>query len=384
MSLPQLVRNLRRERHPMIVYDRKATTWKDIFKKHPIENPANEKIFYEIEHCREFLGDKNSSDPILVLRSGYTWGVLRKIAENSLSDCLTFYEVAQKIMLNKKSIMENSIHNWFKMSLSALFLTKQDAPGSLNFFVELDEKNKEKALATAFQYYGENAYVNFINHPELKIEKFQEKLILWYWDADARQHNFIDRVLDEIKKKNPLVLDCDYIAENLKPNNLLKYQTIEINKRFISLDQLKISSARVNVSYADHVCLLQKKQETSTVGEVFDLLKIQKIIKELSKIKREEKYPKLFVKNKPAVDGHFRFFDGKKYSSILEVFYSLNGRKIDLDSMVEFVEKNLEIEKEDKRMPNIEFWQEAKTILMTIKLNDELPQNKIKAKKTKI
>lgn len=385
MSLPQLVRNLRRERNPMIVYDGKATTWKEIFKKHPIESKENESLFHQIENSKEFFGDKNSSKAILILRSGHTGTILRKIANNSIKDCISFYEVAKKTITDPSGLMNDSIHLWFKVNLSALYLAHKDAPEELNLFKQLDEKNKEKAICIAFQYYGEQAYKNFLLHEsELKVEHFNDKLILWYWDTDARQHNFIDRVLDEIKKTQPLVFDLDYIAENLKPNNLLKYQTIEIQERFISLEDLKIKSERVNVNYADHVCLLQSKKEVATIDEVFNLLKTQIILKGLGNLKKQEKYPAMFAKSKPEVENSYRCFDGKTYKDISDVLSSLSGAKLDFDSMSEFVEKNLQIEKEDVKMPNVEFWQELKTLMLSFKLSEELVGSSVKNKKIKL
>lgn len=374
-----LARNLRREKDKKIVYDNRVSSWSAIFKKHPLNSEKNESLFHDMAHCKEYWGGEKNSDSQLVLRTGYAWTVMQKIAENSLDDCVTFYDVAKHTMLNKEGILNNSIHNWFKKVISAIYLSKVGAPESLNFFSVLSQKDKEAAIALSFQTYGINAIPVYEKIKEqINIEKVNEKLVLWYWEADGRTKNLLDQVIDELGKSKTLKFDLDYIAENFKPNNLLKYQSLEINQRFIPFSEVTVLTKRYEIKSEKIFCIINQETEKIKLEVIFNLFCCQTLLKSGigKKLISHAKAGTPISYSDPA-----SFFGEVNYKSPNEIFDAFPISKEARKSMQEFIDYNKNLIKSLKDFEknySLSYWSEVQSAYSTFILNEDL-----KSKNTK-
>ena len=369
----KLARNLRRERSPKIVYDNKAMDWEDIFKLHPVKNKDNINQFYNMEHCKQYLG--NPDDAILVLRSGYTWDLMRKIFNNAPEDCATFYDITYKTMLNRKGIMDSSIHSWFKKSLSALYLSQENVSERLNYFNELKDEQKEDAIKLSFQYFGENAFHQYKKKNIHNIENMNEKLLLWYWEADSRQHNFLDRVIDEIKP----FFDLEYIADKFKPKSLLKYQTEEINKKYIPLENIIVDSNRYICDEKNIVCLPPKDIKLC-LSEIYSLLAIEHLIKELSIIEDVKINPSKYISSSNKGKTECKFIDEKIYTSLENIYDNWKIPSWGKESLKEYINKN----KSTSEKALQPYWDKVEIYFSAVILNEDLGNKKESKKKLKV
>jgi hypothetical protein len=378
-NLRILTRNLRRERDRAIVYNNRASSWKTIFKHHPLESKENESLFYNMEHCKEYLG---AEDNIIVLRTAYTWTNLQKIAENSMLDCLTFYEVAKHTFLSKKGLLDNSTHLWFKKALTALYLSRDNAPESLNFLSDLNQEQKEQSLALSFQSFGINSLPKYEKYKKaLNIENFNEKLLFWYWNVDARSNNLIDQVIDKLGKNKKVAFDHEYLAEYFQPKNLLKYQSEEINKRFVPFKDIIVETKRYAVKNQKLYCLMNEEIEKISLKNIYDLFCCQSLIKQFQK-KWENENSDIVLMGDVKETNFASFLGEFKYSSLPEIFNDYPLTKESHKSMEEFIELNLSKAKDNAEQS---YWNKVQTIFLACILNNDLNINdKNNNKKPKI
>lgn len=373
-----LARNLRKEEEKLL-YKNRSSSWKTVFKHHPLESQKNERFFKNIVHSV----DKWGSSDILILRSAYTWEILLEISKNSLQDCLSFYELAKNTILYKKGILGENSTNWFKKALTAIYLSHSDASENLNFLSELNTEQKEKSLALAFQFFGTNAIQNYDklkNH--FNIDKFNEKLILWYWDADSRDINLIDKVIDYLNQNMTINYDLNYIAEYFKPNNLLKSQSKQVNERFIPFSDIVVQTKRY-ISQSDRIyCVINDDLEVISLENIYNLFCCQALIKTLEiKAEEIEKHKQSIVLTGEVRQANPSKFLGEfKYSSLPEIFVDYPVIKELEKSMHGFIELNLSKNKENKN-----YWNEVNAIFLSQILNNDLENKEIiKNKRIKI
>ncbi|NCP98417.1 hypothetical protein GW796_00890 [archaeon] len=370
----RLARTLRRERDVKIVYENKVASWTNIFKKHPLKSIKNETIFHKMEHSKEYFGDSGvEKEKILILRSSYTLGLLMEIAENSLSDCKTFYDICQKTFLNQKGILNDDINSWFKNSLSTLYLAHKDAPQELNYLSELTQEKKEKVLFLAFQYYGIKAFNNYKESKEnFNIENFNDKLILWYWNANGKEKNLLTEVIDYLIDKKLLKLDLNYIADNLQPNSLLKEQSFKINKDYIPFNEILVLPERYNINIKQFLFENKNQQERIKLTDIFNLLCIQKVLSEV--VKKGDLTEDM--KN----ELNYKFINGKIYHHINEIFLDFKVEKITRESFCNFLDKKLAKSDDNK----INYWNFVSKVLEKNILQEDLDINNLVKRKVKI
>ncbi len=371
-NLRILVRNLKEREQEKLFYKNRSSSWKTIFKHHPLESKKNEQLFMNMVHCIDNWGGKD--DPIVILRSGYTWDHLLEISSNSLQDCLTFYEIAKNTILYKKSLLDDSSNNWFKQALSAIYLSRENAPENLNFLSELKEDKKEKTLALAFQYFGVDVLPKYEKlKNQFNNEKIKEKLIFWYWDVAPKTSNLLDKVIDNLNSKDNKGYDLEYLANHLKPNNLFKKQSEEINKRFFKFNDLIVKTERY-VSKSEKVyCVINEEVETTNLQNIYNLFCCQNLIKALEP--EIKKYPKVEDLNKISMN---TFLDTSKINSTLDIF---NAYPIDTESkksMEEFIELN------KSKSKNENYWNEVQAVFLSKVLEMDLDKNNNIQKKLKI
>lgn len=387
-NLKILARNMRKEQERKIVYNNRASSWKTIFKHHPLESSKNESLFYNMEHCKEYWGGQsNSKDSIIVLRSAYTWDNLLKISKNSLKDCSTFYDIAKHTFLNKQSVLQESTDSWFKEALTAIYLSKENAPDSLNFLSQLNQEQKEKTLSLAFQYFGVSVLPKYEEYKdELNIQNFNEKLIFWYWGADARNNNLIDQVIDKLIEIKKIVFDTEYLAAYFHPKNLLKLQSEEINKRFIPFKDIIVETKRYVAKVPKIFCVMNEEIERTSLENVYNLFCIQCLLKDLD-IKIQEKelqgQSMLTVMRAELRKADCSIFLGEfKYSSITEIFEAYSLSKEAYKSMEGFIELN---RSNIRDKPNINYWNDVQSVLLAHQLNYNLEtKEQVKNKKLKV
>jgi hypothetical protein len=379
-NLKILARNMRQEQERRIVYNNRASSWKTIFKHHPLESNKNELLFYNMAHCTDSLGAGDvSKNKIITLRTAYTWSNLIKISNNSLQDCITFYEVAKHTFLNNWSILQESNDKWFKKALTAIYLAKDNAPESMNFLSELSQEQKETTVSLAFQYFGTNVLPKYEKHEEeLNIQNFNEKLIFWYWAVDVRENNLIDQVIDKLIETKKIVFDTEYLAEYFQPKQLLKPQSEQINKRFIPFKNIAVETKRYNAASLKIVCIMSEEFEKTSLENIYNLFCSQCLIKQLEIINEEIDQSLVLIGEVRKPD--FASFLGEfKYSSVVDILNAYPLTKESRKSMEGFIELNRSNSK------NISYWNDVQAVLLAHQLNDDLESNeKVKNKKLKV
>jgi len=369
-NLRILTRNLRKEEEKRILYKNRASSWKTIFKHHPLESSKNVPIFEDMIHCVEHWGGKD--DPIVILRSAYTWDKLLDISKNSLQDCLTFYEVAKNTIIYKKGILDESSNKWFKRALTSIYLSKSNVPDSLNFLSELNHEHKEKVLSIAFQFFGVDALPQYEKlKNEFNLQNFYEKLIFWYWDVSPKEKNLIDNVIEKVGEKNIINYDLEYIADKIKPKNLFKYQSEEINKRFIPFSNIMVKTERYVVQHEKMYCVINTEKEITTLENIYNLLSCQYLIKLLEP--KPIKYPKVGDINKED-----SFLDVSKFNSNIDIFNSYPLIEESKISMESFIELN------KSKNDNQNYWNEVQSVFLSKVLAFDLDNKNNTTKKLKI
>jgi len=132
--------NFNRPRDTRIVYENQSLTFTQIFGYHPLRSEKNAPIFKKIG-----LTDKDTPSGTTVLDTTLTFDFLKKVAQNSLEDVHTFFEVSSKTV--RKFIKDKDFHdNWYKSAMTALWLSCPDAPEKLNYSKELPDLRKSVSL----------------------------------------------------------------------------------------------------------------------------------------------------------------------------------------------------------------------------------------------
>jgi len=379
-SILKTNRDLQRRVEPKIVYDNRIMNWETIFKTHLIESKENISLFYEMEHCKEYLG--NSNNPILTLRASRTWDLLYKISKNSMKDCGVFYDIAKHTMLNNKGFLTKEIDDWFKNSLTSIYLSYPNTPVELNYLKSLNQEQKESALFLAFQYFANNPIQKYKELKEdLNIENFNEKLLLSYWNADSKKTNFIDVTIDKLGIK-PTDFNLEYIAKKINPNNLVKYQSFEINERFLPLNQIEVETEKYFINNNNKVCLLNENYKTYKLDKILSLFFCQKLLKSLEKYRQQQKNPFSFIKSNNTSE--LKEIDGKFYGDIESIFSSWEISKETRSSMESFISNNIEHSITFTKITVPEYWAEVRSAFMSIVLTEDLKTNENNQKKLKL
>lgn len=383
-NLRVLARNMRKEQEKRIVYNNRASSWKTIFKHHPLESNRNESLFHNMEHCKEYIGagGANSKDTVITLRTAYTWSNLLKISENSLQDCLTFYDIAKHTFLNNWSILRDSNDNWFKKALTAIYLSKDNAPESMNFLSQLNQEQKETTLALAFQYFGKQVLPKYEKHKsEFNIQNFNEKLVFWYWAADARENNFIDQVIEELNTNKKIVFDTEYLANKFQSKHLLKSQSAVIDQRFVPFKDILVETQRYVARSEKLYCVMNEESEKTSLKNIYNLFCCQSLIKQLE-IKLKDKNSPIVMIGEVREPNFAGFLGEFKYDSIEQIFndYPLtNESKNSMEKFIELNRSNIDCKKDPI------YWSNVQSVFLTHVLNDSLEiKEKLKNKKIKV
>jgi hypothetical protein len=384
-NLLLLARKLRKEEEKPIFYKNRKSSWKTIFKKHPLESKANEALFQKMVHCKENFGLDDGYGEV-TLRSAYTWSILTQIAEKSLKDCATFYEIAQHTLFHHDFIVKQSINNWFKKSLTALYLSNSNAPEELNYLSTFNQEQKEASLSKAFQYSGIKTLPQYeALKSEFNIKNFNEKLIFWYWEADNQDNNYVDKVIEKLGEKKPLEYNLEYIAENFKPNNLLKNQSLEIDKRFIPFSDINVLTKRYAIKTEKNYCQINEETDKIPLSVIFNLFCCQTLLRTI--IERQ-------IKQSPGTNSVGQklpasFLGEISQEDTMEAFDTWPIAKEARSSMQNFIEMNKASANNFKGSQAAdlnEFWGKVQSAFSTKILNEdlELKSDKIKKNKNKI
>jgi hypothetical protein len=372
--------DLQRKLEPKIVYDNRIMNWETILKRHPVESKENIALFREMENCKEYWGD--TENPIIILRASHTWDLLVKISKNSKKDCGVFYDIAKHTMLNNKGVLTKEIDDWFKKSLTAIYLSYPNTPRELNYLQSLNQEQKESALFLAFQYFANNPIQKYKELKEdLNIENFNEKLLLSYWNADSRKTNFIDVTIDKLDIKST-DFNLEYIAKNINPNHLVKYQSFEINERFLPLNKIEVETEKYFINNNNKVCLLSENNKTYKLDKILSLFFCQKLLKGIEKYRQQQKNPSYFTSSNKIIE--LKEIDGKFYGDIVSVFNNCQISKEARSSMECFISNNLEYSLLDKKIPVPEYWVKVRSAFMSMVLSEDLMTNEVSAKKLKV
>lgn len=364
----RLVRTLRRERDRKIVYENQVVSWEKIFELHPLKSKKNTSHFYEMEHCKEYLG--GNTDSILVLRSGYTWGLLRKIAQNSPKDCETFKEVALKTMKDKSGILQSSIPKFFNKTLTALSLGLEKCPKTMDKWHEHDLEAKEIIVKISLQYYGLAAYQKLCKKGyDKEISNLKEKCLLWFWHSDATEINKFSEILDTFENK----FDIDYIADNLRANQLLNKKAIDINEKYLAWNKISVKSERYEVdSSIKSFPLSIGQQEKTPIDEIMSVLVFQKIMLNLEKINKTDGYKENFIPQ-------CKYWDTKTYTNVVDILQAWPcNKKWQQVSIEKFINSKIEeLNKIPVQTWQIDFWTNNKVLYQKYMLKESLEDNLI-------
>lgn len=366
----KLIRTLARERNPMIVYDNKATEFKEIFKIHPLESKKNQSYFEKMDLTIEYWGNGS----ILMLRSGFTYDILQKISKNSLKDVVTFYELAKHTTLNFLKDKTDITHAWYKTSLTMLWLAHPEHNiDGLNYWKELSPQQKDNATRLAIEIYGANGYKNIetknietLNSLEKIIEVFLHSNI-HLKEVITHKNNKIQEVVDYVFNQG-VKIDYEKLTQliNLKKYNpyilaqLTKHpsKVFDITKINLPIDKLK----QVND------LIIDSDKDFIPMQDFYDLVTIQSLFIKM----------KNFIitsgKAEPVKD-----FEFKSYTQLSEIIFLAHiGNEFVSKSFIKFFNtikekllSNLEIKDKEK-----DFWLNATLEMELI----EKPNKKISVK----
>lgn len=365
--------NIERKNNHVIVYDNYITDWKEIFKIHPIKNNLNKELFYMIENSKRYIEIYSKENEKIELNDLYTWNLLRKIAQNSYEDCVTFYEIGKKILKNKNEDKNEYVDKWFKKALTSIYLSKKQIPESLNYLNDLNNEDREEVLMTSFQYFGENSidmYKKLENY--FNISYFNEKLILNYWKINNNSHNFIDRVIDNLNPNRNF--DLNYLTTNIEKKFLLKYQTFKINNHFINFKDIFVNA---NQYFDKKYQNIENKNKIVPLSEMLSINVILFLIKnneEFNNIKNKDMFVMNNIENK---NKKYNFCDHKFYKNIEDIFNNWCFPTWSKEIILEYIEENKNKDKENYLKI---YWEKIEKKVQTLILNQELNNIVLKEK----
>ena len=146
----KIIKFQRRNEGSRIAYgEGKSKTFDEIFEIHPLSSDKNKTYFKNMNLITQAWGAKKD---ITILNSGYTLGLLKKIADNDVGDIATFYELAKLTVLRFTKDKVVNPESWFKKVCTMFWLSNSQASDSLNYWRELDSKQKNFALQTTKIY----------------------------------------------------------------------------------------------------------------------------------------------------------------------------------------------------------------------------------------
>lgn len=338
-----LVRNLRRITDKKIVYEKSVASFEKIFELNPLESDKNKKCFKSLQLTVQEWGDGS----ILMLNSAYTWGLLEKIAINSLKDVGIFYEVAQKTVLQFKGMNLESAHNWYKTALTAIWLAYPSenikVDKKINFWSQLNDKQKENSQRMCIEKFGLKGYENLLIKSGKDIEKINnldEKIVCWMIQGSVHFENAVQykvsnfaEVINHKVKNNAFKFDYEKITQ-LLDKRLLNFHEISYAKNIMDLSEIKIP---VN-SYPNlkgYVLDTELKEQTN-LRELFEVFHVQNLF---HKFKKQDK--------------NITGFDFRKYTEIKQLIEQIDFNNIFVvKSMEKFIANEIKENKGDNEVLN--------------------------------
>lgn len=273
----QLIRNLQRKVNHRIAYGQRGSkTFDEIFELHPLFSDKNKTHFKNMNLITQEWGAKKD---ITILNAGYTLGLLKKIAENDVNDVVGFYDLAKITVLNFTKDNIINPHSWFKKISTMFWLSHSNANEKLNYWNELNNKQKEEALQIGLELYGEKAYKN-IESKNLGIENLNEKMLYLFLHSNIHLSQLIDAKLNKIE---------EVIHYNLAQNHNINYEILSemINIKSINpyvvnmcINYLsKIDWDKINLSVEkmkeSKNLIIETDKDTVLLKDFYELVNIQ-------------------------------------------------------------------------------------------------------------
>ena len=357
----KLTSYLRRKEGTRIAYGERGTkTFDEIFELHPLLSDKNKPHFEKMNLITQEWG---AYKKITILNSGYTLGLLKKIADNDVNDVATFYEVAKLSVLRFTKTKIVSPDAWFKKVSTMFWLSNPEASEKLNYWNDLDKKQQGNALQMSLELYGLKAYKN-IGSKNLGIENINEKMISSFLHSTIHLSSLIDAKLNKIE---------EVVHYNLNQNKPINYDiltsmidTKNINPYVINmcinypsnldLNQLEIPITKMKES---KVLIIDTEKEAIPLRDFYELINIQAwLIKKRNSFYKEAK-------------GEVSDFSFTPYKTCLEILTRYDkGNEFVHKSLVKFINTQESLSNKETKKDESDFW-------MTAKLEVSLP---VKAK----
>ena len=321
----RLTRNLRRIIDKVIVYEKYVSSFKEIFKLHPLESSKNETYFKSLQLTVQEWGDGS----ILILNSAYTFGLLEKISKNSLKDAGTFYEVSKKTVLQFNGMNLESAHSWYKTALSAIWLAHPfeniETDEKINYWSQLNDKQKENAQKMCIEKFGLKGYeeLSLKSGKEIeKIDNLDEKIVCWMIQGSVHLENAIKckvsnftKVINNQMENNNFKFNYKIITK-LIDKRLLNFHEIGYAKKIMDISKIEIPVD--SYSNLKGYALDTELKKQTNLKEIFEIFYVQNL------------FHKFKVKNDNILS-----FDFIKYNNIKQLI-----DKIDFNNL--FVVKSME------------------------------------------
>ena len=334
----RLSRNLRRITDKKIVYEKSVASFKEIFSLNPLDSEKNEKYFKNLQLTVQEWGDGS----ILMLNSGYTWGLLESIIKNSIIDTGTFYEVAQKTVLQFKGMNVETAHNWYKTALTAIWLAhpfesvKKDK--KINYWSQLNDKQKENAQKMCIEKFALKGYENLCikNGKDIeKINHLDEKIVCWMIQGSIHFENAVQyKVSSFAKVINHKIKNDGFKFNYEKISDLIDKKLLNFHEIFYVRDIMDISEIKIPVNSYPNLkgyTLDTELKEQTNLKELFEIFHVQNLFHKFKK-----------------PDKNITGFDFRKYSEIKQLVEQIDfNNSFVVKSMEKFIANEIKENKGD-------------------------------------
>jgi hypothetical protein len=348
----RLISFLRQKEGNRIAYGERGTkTFDEIFDIHPLLSDKNKVHFKNMNLITQEWGAKKD---ITILNAGYTLGLLKKIADNDIGDVVTFYELAKLTVLRFTKEKVINPDAWFKKVSTMFWLSNPQASDKLNYWNELDSKQRDSVLQMSLELYGAPAYKN-IETKKLGIENLNEKMIYLFLHSNIHLSSLINTKLNKIE---------EVVHYNLNQNKPINYDiltsmidTKNINPYVINMcinypSNLDLDKINVPVSKMKEstVLIIDTAKEVIPLRDFYELINIQSWL-----LKKKNSF---YDKEPKEVINDFSFTPYRTSQEIMSG-YDRNNEFIH-KSLIKFIEKQKSSCNEKTKKEEVDLWMVAK------------------------
>lgn len=348
----KLTSYLRLKEGKRIAYGERGTkTFNEIFELHHLLSDKNKPHFEKINLITQEWG---AYKKITILNSGYTLYLLKKIADNDVNDVATFYELAKLTVLRFAKDKVVNPEAWFKKVSTMFWLSKPQASYKLNYWNELDHKQKDSALQMSLELYGAPAYKN-IEAQSLGVENLNEKMIHLFLHSNIHLSSLIDAKLNKIE---------EVVHYNLNQNKPINYDVLtsmidtkNINPYVINMcinypsnldwDKINVPVTKMKES---KVLIIETEKEAIPLRDFYELVNIQAWL-----LKKKNSF---YEKEQKEEINDFSF---TPYKTCLEILTRYDkGNEFVHKSLVSFINTQESLCNKETKKDELDFWMAAK------------------------